>query len=294
MKVAEFIDLNTRSWNIGLLQDYFTQDQVEEILNIIPLTQLEDKMIWSLTTNVNQKLNRYNPAYDDICSRCQEEEESTTHMLIHCNYARSIWNAIFPDITQDLSNTDNIQHWIKTWDKKDSTINFGRQSNVNLIVITMWFIWKTRCELVFEGKHCSINNLKARVYNYCNENKIHTDNQLIQLQVLRSRSNNMENRRHNMNKWSPPLRGRLKINIDAFVLPGNHYAGISLIIRDFTGQLVEAWTLVERVRDITQAEAVAALKALQWIIQLQIQNVIVEGDNKKVMDSINGMCNISP
>ncbi|XP_026420417.1 uncharacterized protein LOC113316456 [Papaver somniferum] len=97
-----------------------------------------------------------------------------------------------------------------------------------------------------------------------------------------------------MNRWSPPLRGRLKINIDASVFPGNHFAGISLIIRDFTGQLVEACKLVERVRDVTQAEVVAALKALQWIIQLQIQNVIVEGDNKKVMDSINGMCNISP
>ncbi|KAI3848389.1 hypothetical protein MKW98_005769 [Papaver atlanticum] len=60
------------------------------------------------------------------------------------------------------------------------------------------------------------------------------------------------------------------------------------------GKLVEAWTMVERVRDVTQAEAVAALKALQWITQLQLQHVIVEGDTKKVMDSINGLHNISP
>ncbi|XP_026378093.1 uncharacterized protein LOC113272481 [Papaver somniferum] len=215
-------------------------------------------------------------------------------MLIQCNYARSIWNAIFPNIAQDLRNIDDIKQWIKTSDNKGSRINFERNGNVNLIVIIMWFIWKSRCELVFEGKNCSINNPKARVYTYCNENKIHTNNQLIQMQVLRSRSNNMGNRRDNMNIWSPPLRGRLKINIDASVLPGNHYAGIALIIRDFTGQLMEAWTLVERVRDITQVEVVAALKALQWIIQLQIHNVIVEDDNKKVMDNINGLYNISP
>ncbi|XP_026458886.1 uncharacterized protein LOC113359477 [Papaver somniferum] len=51
MKVVEFIDLNTRKWNISLLQEFFTQDQVEKILNIIPFTQHEEKMTWSLTTN---------------------------------------------------------------------------------------------------------------------------------------------------------------------------------------------------------------------------------------------------
>ncbi|XP_026416231.1 uncharacterized protein LOC113311634 [Papaver somniferum] len=98
----------------------------------------------------------------------------------------------------------------------------------------------------------------------------------------------------NITRWNPPQRGWLKINIDASVLPDSNIAGIALIIRDFAGQLVEAWTMVERVRDVSQTEAVTALKAFQWIYQLQLKNVIVEGDNKTIMDSINGLCNISP
>ncbi|XP_026378302.1 uncharacterized protein LOC113272718 [Papaver somniferum] len=66
----------------------------------------------------------------------------------------------------------------------------------------------------------------------------------------------------NTNNCNPPHRGMLKINIDASVLLESHFAGIALIIRDFTGQLVEAWTMIERVRDLPQAEAIAALKAL--------------------------------
>ncbi|XP_026377817.1 uncharacterized protein LOC113272132 [Papaver somniferum] len=90
------------------------------------------------------------------------------------------------------------------------------------------------------------------------------------------------------NRWCPPSRGKLKINIDASILPNHNIVGIALIIRDFTGRMVEAWTLVERVRDVTQAEAVAVLKALQWIVHLHIQQVIVEGDNKEVMESVKG------
>ncbi|XP_026383733.1 uncharacterized protein LOC113279247 [Papaver somniferum] len=82
------------------------------------------------------------------------------------------------------------------------------------------------------------------------------------------------------NRWCPPPRGKLKINIDASILPNHNIVGIALIIRDFTGRMVEAWTLVERARDVAQA--------LQWIVQLQIQQVIVEGDNKEVMESVKG------
>ncbi|XP_026458680.1 uncharacterized protein LOC113359227 [Papaver somniferum] len=221
-------------------------------------------------------------------------EESITHILIKCTFARSVWNAISQDISQELDSVQDIKHWVKSWSNTDLSINFKKQTTINLIVMTLRFTWKARCELVFDNKRSSINSLTHRIRDYCKENKIQTNNHLNQLQVLCSNPNITERSRTNINRWNPPQRGWLKINIDASVLPGSNIAGIVLIIKDFAGQLVEAWTMVERAGDIAQAEAVAALKALQWIYQLQLKNVIVEGDNKKVMDNINGHCNIFP
>ncbi|XP_026384327.1 uncharacterized protein LOC113279895 [Papaver somniferum] len=156
-----------------------------------------------------------------------------------------------------------------------------------MITVTMWFIWKSRCELIFNNSRCTSSSLKHRILTYCNENKIHINNNASIDQVAR-RLIDINEASCNNNRWIPLPIGKLKINVDAYILPDHFTAGIALIIRDFSGRMVEAWTLVERSRDVAQAEAVAVLKALQWIAQLQLQNVIVEGDNKEVMESISG------
>ncbi|XP_026452134.1 uncharacterized protein LOC113352535 [Papaver somniferum] len=149
----------------------------------------------------------------------------------------------------------------------------------------MWFIWRSICELIFNNSRCSSTSLKHRILTYLNENKIHINQSASTVQVDRSLIGRNEANRNN-NRWIPPSRGKLKINIDASILPDHTIAGIALIIRDFTGRMVESWTLVERARHVSQSEAV--VKALQWIVQLQIQNVIVEGDNKEVIESVSG------
>lgn len=165
-------------------------------------------------------------------------------MLIQRTFARRVWSAISPDIAQEINNIHDIQHWIKSWENRSSRINFEVKGNINLVVITMLFIWKSRCELVFENKRCSINNMKTRILQFCMDNKIQTNINLNQLQVLCHSNISTRRTTSNTNYWNPPHRGMLKINIDASVLPNNHFAGIALIIRDFTGQLVEAWTMV--------------------------------------------------
>ncbi|KAI3907308.1 hypothetical protein MKW98_010658 [Papaver atlanticum] len=45
-----------------------------------------------------------------------------------------------------------------------------------------------------------------------------------------------------------------------------------------------AWT--SRARDVDQAEALALLKAMQWIKNCGLSKVIIEGDNKALMEAI--------
>ncbi|XP_026411893.1 uncharacterized protein LOC113307660 [Papaver somniferum] len=50
--------------------------------------------------------------------------------------------------------------------------------------------------------------------------------------------------------------------------------------------LVEAMARIRRTRDIDQTEALALLLALQWIHEKQWSRIIVEGDNKTIMDAV--------
>ncbi|XP_026416681.1 uncharacterized protein LOC113312143 [Papaver somniferum] len=237
---------------------------------------------------VNERKARQNQHIQALCQRCRNENETITHLLIHCNYATTVWSVISLEVYQEVRNISDVRQWVKSWCNPDNNISFNKTLIINKIVITMWFIWKSRCELVFDNNRCNVSSLKHSIITFSNENKIQSsfrDNQNQNSNII-TRGNSI-NTRSNRN-WNPHPRGKIKINIDASVLPNSFHTGIALIIRDFTGKMVEAWTLVERTRDVAQAKAMAVLKALQWILQLQLQNVIVEGDNKEVMDSING------
>lgn len=145
MKVMELFDEHTQSWNLNMLQRYFTQHQIEKILNIRPSIQHEDQILWSLTRSgrftfnstykvilcqknpnlaskeeeakfwlniwhlqiphkcqlflwkvthhiihVNERYATHNPNQEVQYQRCNNDEETITHLLIQCNYARSV------------------------------------------------------------------------------------------------------------------------------------------------------------------------------------------------------------
>ncbi|XP_026396317.1 uncharacterized protein LOC113290950 [Papaver somniferum] len=88
--------------------------------------------------------------------------------------------------------------------------------------------------------------------------------------------------------WKKPPENWLKINIDASFYSQNSNAGFALIVRDHAGIFVAAMAYSARARDVNQAESLILLKALQWINLMKYQNVIVEGDNRSVVNCCNG------
>lgn len=81
-------------------------------------------------------------------------------------------------------------------------------------------------------------------------------------------------------KWKKPDLGVLKLNVDAAVKLGDQSFSVGLVLRDHTGTLVHGKTSNKpMVTSVFEAEAVAVLEGLKWLLDLNQDNVVIESDS---------------
>ncbi|KAL3644546.1 hypothetical protein CASFOL_009726 [Castilleja foliolosa] len=86
-------------------------------------------------------------------------------------------------------------------------------------------------------------------------------------------------------RWSPPLDGWIKINMDASFVDGNAFT--AAVIRNRNGSILLASTAIHRCSDPLAAECIAILDACLIIHNLSIKNVYFESDCSNAINLIN-------
>ncbi|XP_030927600.1 uncharacterized protein LOC115953911 [Quercus lobata] len=87
--------------------------------------------------------------------------------------------------------------------------------------------------------------------------------------------------------WQPPEGQVYKLNFDATLYADLSTSGVGVIIRNDRGQVMVV--LLSKggvVLDSEEAESLACRKALEFAIDPSFSDLIVEGDNTNVMNSI--------
>ncbi|KAL8479489.1 hypothetical protein ACS0TY_026401 [Phlomoides rotata] len=88
--------------------------------------------------------------------------------------------------------------------------------------------------------------------------------------------------------WHKPGAGSHKVNVDAAFFGDSMQTSFSMVLRDDQGVFVAAKTVVcHCLKDVDIGEAMGFMEALSWVKNLGLQNVVIEGDAKIVVDSIN-------
>ncbi|MCI25283.1 cytochrome P450, partial [Trifolium medium] len=88
-------------------------------------------------------------------------------------------------------------------------------------------------------------------------------------------------------EWHKPISGRYKCNIDASFSPTPNKVGIGMCIRHAQGMFVSATTeWFEPILDVDVSEALGMLSALRWIDELQLRDMDIEMDFKRVVDGL--------
>jgi ribonuclease HI len=86
--------------------------------------------------------------------------------------------------------------------------------------------------------------------------------------------------------WTPPSNGRLKCNVDAAFSEHFKRTGIGVCVRDDSGAFVLAKVLqFDHVFPVAVGEALGLYHALQWIQDMQFDNIDFELDSKIARDA---------
>ncbi|KAI3904639.1 hypothetical protein MKW98_014819, partial [Papaver atlanticum] len=144
----------------------------------------------------------------------------------------------------------------------------------------MWFLWKSRCLKIFEGKNQYPAAIIQQIFQFCYSHRICIHNSFsFHIHV----STHIDITFKSL--WKPPPFAWLKINFDVSILPDSNFAGFSLVLRNHLGEFLESLAWTKNVRDIDQAEVLAVLIVLQWIQAKGLCRIQAEGDNKSVKES---------
>jgi len=96
-----------------------------------------------------------------ICQLCHIREESILHMIATCSFSKSVWTKIAMDYSlQPLQDPGHMT--LRSW--RQSWVDRGRaESNKHLqvLIYTVWNLWKERCRRVFDNKAMSQVQLTA-------------------------------------------------------------------------------------------------------------------------------------
>jgi hypothetical protein len=86
-------------------------------------------------------------------------QETTSHILIHCNYVEPLWNAIDGHFNLPMINFREPVQWV-TFLLQGGDHN-SKRKKFGILFCFWWQIWKERNRQIFEGEERSINQVAA-------------------------------------------------------------------------------------------------------------------------------------
>ncbi|XP_050208567.2 uncharacterized protein LOC126657795 [Mercurialis annua] len=220
--VNQLLEPNLREWDLGLLNDMFSRQKVERILKV-PLFHYreEDYWTWSPEKRGNHSVKTgYRLLHGEIV-------ESVEHVLYHCHVARNCWRRLGVQVPDD--DSEDIKIWLY------QTLNSINNNEKNDVAMVCWKLWLHHNDVVWNDKWSS---LELIVNSAASDLAAWQFAQKKNGQQLSSSLGNDDG----LTVWRAPSRGWLKANVSASVFLDESGIGVSCVIRDDDGRLLQART----------------------------------------------------
>ena len=90
--------------------------------------------------------------HHSTCPFCNEEEESTSHLFLHCTFTKACWHGSTLAIhTLDFDNI-SVQAWLNNIILRFRQMDQERMENLCSIFTFLWTIWNHRNMVTHDGK----------------------------------------------------------------------------------------------------------------------------------------------
>ncbi|XP_026446595.1 uncharacterized protein LOC113347202 [Papaver somniferum] len=196
-------------------------------------------------------------------------------LFLQCHVSKKVWDSIQTNIVGSVNGL-SMYDWICSWFTNGS--NAGcKQDFIEIAGYTLWHIWKTRSDVVFDSAKIHLETLVRQIKQSISEWNGHAG-----LKLTRGINNNS----HMIPiPWIPPANTFSKINFDGSICKNTHTMGSGLVCMDDAGNFKSARCIPGVAEDEEKAEAIAALEAIKWATEQHIGRLHLEGD---YLNAING------
>lgn len=150
-----------------------------------------------------------------------------------------------------------------------------------LLAKVLWGIWNARNLKVWEQKLLT----PSIAMQWSN-------NQIVQWQKARKKQmkNGTSQVQHHGSddcRWKAPTENRIKLKVDASVVPGSYSFSLGMVIRNHHGDFIQAKNL-RLTGEVTvfEAEARGVLEAIKWLQALQLSSADIETNSLLTVNAI--------
>lgn len=330
LMVSDLIDENTRRWNLGVLEQTFDVEDVNNILSI-PLapTSSKDGWVWIYETKGHYTVRSGTHRAVDL-----RRMEAGLSIFSNDTPWRYIWSATAPDYAKiwqwrACHNTlpvrmrlldkgsdcdpicpmcgkegESLMHLICDCDFAKEVL---RRSNVHnqasLLPRTNYADVLSHIGSEWSSRNrdmwfvlCSLiwQARNDRVWNAKEPSAIAVTTTAPRLleEWLQIHVSHDTSSPASLGLWHPPTPYLWKINVDCSFLPHERIAGGGMVLRDHVGKIVEATAVpFHGICDPFIGEALAMLQAMEWAIRRGWREVCFETDCAALVTAMQARCN---
>ncbi|XP_042980190.1 uncharacterized protein LOC122310360 [Carya illinoinensis] len=232
--------------------------------------------LWKAVNNIlstRQNLRQRRVIEDASYPICGLKDETIDHVLWLCPAAADVW----------VENDNGLQKWIceekeffNIWTDMQETL---QKNKVAEAVMILRGLWTKRNNLVFEGKFESptgvVTNALSRLKCF----------QASRAELTLIKDSNTERRKDT--KWKPPDMGTSKLNFDAAIDKVENRMGLGIIARNHIGEILFSFSASRLFHGTSDMAEVAGLwKAMDLALELDIRNVVFEGDAERIIKGV--------
>ena len=221
--------------------------------------------LWRVCSNALptlENLKRRKIMEDAKCKACLAAEEDALHAIWGCEKLRHIWFPCFSWVQTEHPQILDVQELI--------SLVGQRIDKLELFAVVAWFIWNHRNKLLVNEKGLASDRILQAAMAYLSE---------FQVKFPKAAPKPPKGHVH----WCPPMGERFKTNYDGAVFSESGEAGIGVVVRNAKGEVIAA--LAEKILypgSVEVLEALAARRAVNFIVELGIAGSEFEGDSELV------------
>ena len=223
------------------------------------------------------------------CHFCEKEEESLDHLLLRCDFSKSLWSYLATLFEKTLQFSDNFEEFFILAMKSSFSPQI-RSLWIAGIFALIWEIWCSRNKKIFEGKNENIWSSKSfilasiretdKMAKGCMKN---CQEDLIILHNLRIKGRPPDGPSIIPVKWNLPPSGWIKVNIDGAARGSPGKAGCGGIFRTCRGFIKGCFSLFLGTRLAFEAEIMGFILAIEFAYKFKWKNLWVETDSTYIV-----------